>query len=113
MTDLLALPRRLRAALPRAWAADRVFRIAVIGAAVALVVLLGRLGLGESPDGTDAPSAVRAPLPPPGTRYEPPVTGGEPEPAPSGPLAPGRGLDGVTITRDPGAPADRFGTSRP
>lgn len=112
MTDLLAHPRRLIAALPRAWAADRVFRIAVIGAAVALVVLLGRLGLGESPDGNGVPSSARAPLPPPGARYEAPATG-DLDLAPAAPLAPGRGLEGVTITRDPDEPADRFGTSHP
>ena len=48
MTILPTLPRRLIAALPRAWAADRVFRIAGIGAAFALLVLLLRLGVGES-----------------------------------------------------------------
>lgn len=40
MTSLLSVPRRLLAAVPRAWAADRVIRIAVIGAALTLTILL-------------------------------------------------------------------------
>ncbi|MFQ8433307.1 hypothetical protein [Amaricoccus sp. W119] len=112
MNNLPTLPRRLLAALPRAWAADRVFRLAVIGAGLALVVLLLRLGAGESTNGDGAPSAARIPLPPPGTRYEAPVSDELASPVPGTPLAPGRGLEGVTIVRNPDAATDPFGTLR-
>lgn len=112
MISLPTLPRRLLAALPRAWAADRVFRLAVTGAGLALVALLLRLGVGESTNGATSPSAVRAPLPSPGARYEAPLPDAPASMAPGTPLAPGRGLAGVAIARDPDAPADPFGTLR-
>jgi hypothetical protein len=112
MTLLPTPLRRLIAALPRAWAADRAFRLAVIGAALALFVLLLRLGVGESTNEDGAPPPARLPLPPPGARYEAPVPDDPAPPVPGTPLAPGRGLEGVTIARDPNAPADPFGTSR-
>ena len=111
MIDPPALPRRLVAALPRAWATDRTFRFAAIGAAAALVMLLGRLVDGDGATPPVAPDTEAA-APPPGARYAPATSRPAVPEAPSGPLAPGRGLDGVTIERDPNAPRDAFGTLR-
>lgn len=107
-----ALLGRLAGAIPRAWAVDRPFRFAAIGAVVALVMLLGRLAGGDS-HAPPSPATKILPLPAPGDRYEPgpPPIEAAPE-GPPNPIAPGRPLDGVRIERDPNAPAERFGTMR-
>lgn len=106
-----ALLSSLVAAIPRAWAVDRVFRLAAIGAGVAFVMLLGGLAGGDGRP--PAPGTKAPPLPAPGARYEPgpPPVEAAPE-APVGPIAPGRALNGIRIERDPNAPAERFGTMR-
>ena len=105
------LVRLLRAA-PVAWRHDPIFRYAATGAAVALVVLLARLG-GNDPDRSPGPSRATVPAPAAlGDSYRAageipsPITASAAPPAPVPTIAPGRTLDGVRI--EP-APADRFG----
>ena len=96
--------RRLLAAAPFAWHYDPVFRWTAIGAGIALALFLGRL--------TDPPSRhTRAPAPAAsgplelGPTYGAFATGAPPVEVPK--IAPGRSLDGVTVTP---APEDQFGT---
>ncbi|WP_299654989.1 hypothetical protein [uncultured Jannaschia sp.] len=118
---------RLGAAIPRAWVTDRVFRYATIAAGVALATLMARPWVDRSNTAstslpvsgveTPGPDAPAAPLPPPGARYGDPApasneAGAAPAETPTGPLAPGRALDGLRIEIDPDAPADPFGTLR-
>jgi hypothetical protein len=102
--------RRMAAAAPAAWYYDRVFRWSAIGAGIALVMLVLRLA--ESPAPRMQVSAPGQPVPAnPGPTYgassagsllAPPVSTALPK------IAPGRSLDGVTIT--PAPEHDRFGT---
>jgi len=105
------LARLLRAA-PVAWRHDPIFRYAATGAALALVVLLARLG-GNDPD--RSPGPLRATVSAPaalGDSYRAvgevpsPTTASAASPAPVPTIVPSRTLDGVRI--EP-APADRFG----
>jgi hypothetical protein len=101
---------RLAASAPTAWHYDRLFRWMVIGAGISLTVFVLRphdlatsrpiasVPLPSVPAGlapTHDASAARTPLAPP-----------LPPALPN--IAPGRSLDGVTITP---APADGFGTA--
>ena len=100
---------RLTASVPTAWHNDRLFRWMVIGAGISLMVFVLRPhDLATSRPIASAPlSSVPASLRPThdasaaGTPLTPP--------SPVLPnIAPGRSLDGVTITP---APADGFGTA--
>jgi len=99
---------RLTASVPTAWHYDRLFRWMVIGAGISLVVFVLRPhDLATSRPIASAPlSSVPASLGPThdASAAKTPLT----PPSPALPtIAPGRSLDGVTITP---APADRFGT---
>jgi hypothetical protein len=105
--------RRLAAAVPSAWRYDRIFRGAVISAGVALVLLILRLAGPPEPSGAASAPGAAAPatLGPTyatshaGSPAAPPAPGARPN------IAPGRSLDGVTIT--PALEDDRFGTVSP
>lgn len=116
MTNLAAarsILQRLAEAVPDTWRQDRVFRGAVIGAGVTLVVLLVRPGashqarqlppLSTLPAGLPAiPSpAMRGAAPP--TQTQPPTSSAE---VPK--IAPGHPLGDVTVAPAPGS--DRCGT---
>lgn len=108
---LSARLRRWLAATPAAFRQDPVFRFAAIGAVLAFLMLLGRMG----PHGANpvppppAPTGPQAPLAGQGGAD---AAGGGPQApaAVSGPIAPSRSLNGLTITPDSNAPVDRFGT---
>ena len=113
---------RLRALSGLVWHAlreDRIFRIAALGAVLALIFLLGRLF--EPPDSGDTPAAVwealgdpapaslvlpgRPPVLPPGS-----LAGGVSAPVGAIPrIDPGQSLDATPQT----VPGDRFGTVAP
>ena len=102
--------RRLATSVPAAWHYDPVFRWAAIGAGVALALFVlrltappARLGLSSVPG-----SAVPAN---PGPTYGAAATGSLPVSPARPKIAPGRSLDGVTIT--PAPEHDRFGTMPP
>jgi hypothetical protein len=103
--------RRMAAAAPAAWHYDRVFRWSAIGAGIALVLLVLRLAESPAPRmQISAPGSSAPALPGPsygasmaGSPLAPPVSTALPK------IAPGRSLDGVTIT--PAPEHDRFGTS--
>ena len=104
----------LARAAPGAFKADPVFRYAALGAGLALIMLVLRLG-GHS-------GGLGAPPPPPGpparlgARYGDPTTAPQAPTRPTplataeAPIAPSRSLQGVSVTQDPSAPPDRFGT---
>lgn len=94
---------RLARAAPAAFLHDPVFRTAAIGAALALLFLIGRLG--GHPGAVPPPPPPAAPL---GTAYG--QSGGVAAAPPAGPIAPSRSLDGLRVTPEPRAAADRFGT---
>jgi hypothetical protein len=80
------------------------FRLAVFGASLALLVLLARLGGREGVvPGPPPPSAML------GSFYGD-RTGTPAEPATTGPIPPGRPLGGLVIHLDPASRPDRFGT---
>jgi hypothetical protein len=98
---------RLAASVPSAWHYDRLFRWMVIGAGVSLVIFVFRPPNPAAPRPmSSAPiSSVQAS---PGQTNGAPPAGTPLAPPPALPnIAPGRSLDGVTITP---APADGFGT---
>jgi hypothetical protein len=101
---------RLTASVPTAWHYDRLFRWMVIGAGVSLMAFV----LGPHNPATSRPTAsapltsVPASL---GPRYDAPAAGTPlalPLPPALPNIAPGRSLDGVTITP---VPTDSFGTA--
>ena len=100
---------RLAASVPAAWLYDRLFRWMVIGAGVSFVVFVFR------PPNPAAPRPMSsAPISSVPASLEP-TYGASAAGTPLAPLspalpniAPGRSLDGVTITP---APADGFGTA--
>jgi hypothetical protein len=100
--------RRMIAAVPTAWHYDPVFRWAAIGAGVAFVLFAVRVV---------EPLALHRPLFAPrssapvmlGPTYDDSVTGAPPVSPASPTIAPGRPLDGATIT--PAPDQDRFGTA--
>jgi hypothetical protein len=102
--------RRMVAAAPAAWYHDRVFRWAAIGAGIALVLFVLRLAESPTPHTqVSAPGSSAPAIPAPtygasaaGSSLAPPVSTALPK------IAPGRSLDGVTITPSP--EHDRFGT---
>jgi hypothetical protein len=103
---------RLAASVSSAWHYDRVFRWVVIGAGVSLTVFVLRPKdpATSRPTASAPTSSVSANLGPTygasaaGTPLAPPVAPAPPK------IAPGRSLDGVTITP---APTDGFGTVPP
>jgi hypothetical protein len=102
---------RLTASVPTAWHYDRLFRWMVIGAGISLMVFVLRPhDLATPRPIASAPlSSVPASLGPThdASAAKTPLT----PPSPALPnIAPGRSLDGVTITP---APADGFGTAPP
>jgi hypothetical protein len=99
--------RRMAAAAPAAWHYDRVFRWSAIGAGIALVLFVLRLAESPTPHTqVSAPGSSAPAFPGPShgasTAGSPPVSTALPK------IAPGRSLDGVTIT--PAPEHDRFGT---
>ena len=100
--------RRMTEAIPAAWHYDRVFRLAAIGAGIALAMLVLRLAASPAlrqppPLPASAESAKPAPNPTAtGSWSVPPLPTAMPK------IAPGRSLAGVTVTP---APPDRFGTA--
>ena len=118
MTNLAAarsILQRLAEAVPDTWRQDRVFRGAVIGAGVALAVLVVRPGatrqdrqlppLSTLPAGLPAIPASSFPMPgaAPQTHTQPPALSAE---VPR--IAPGHSLGDVTVAPVPDS--DRFGT---
>jgi hypothetical protein len=103
---------RLTASVPSAWHYDRLFRWMVIGAGVSLGVFVFRPHnpATSRPMSSATISSVPASLgstygaPAAGTPLAPPLHPALPN------IAPGRSLDGVTITP---APVDSFGTAPP
>jgi hypothetical protein len=95
---------RLAQAAPAAFRHDPLFRLAVFGAGLALLVLLARLGGREG--------TVPGPPSPPATlgSFYGDRTGTPVEPATTGPIPPGRPLGGLVIRPDPTSRSDRFGT---
>jgi hypothetical protein len=101
---------RMAAAAPAAWHYDRVFRWSAIGAGITLLLFVLRLA--EPPAHhtlVSAPGSSAPAIPGPtygasetGSPLAPPVLTALPK------IAPGRSLDGVTIT--PAPEPDRFGT---
>jgi hypothetical protein len=95
---------RLATAVPSAWHYDRVFRWMVIGAGVSLTVFVLRPKDPATPRPTSSAPASLSPTygaSAAGTPLAPPVPPALPK------IAPGRSLDGVTVTA---APTDGFGT---
>jgi hypothetical protein len=95
---------RLARAAPAAFRHDPLFRLAVFGAGLALLVLLARLGGREG--------VVPGPPSPPATlgSFYGDHAGVLAEPATIGPIPPGRPLGGLVIRPDPASRPDRFGT---
>jgi hypothetical protein len=95
---------RLARAAPAAFRHDPLFRLAVFGAGLALLVLLARLGGHEG--------VVPGPPSPPATlgSFYGDRTGTSAEPTTAGPILPGRSLEGLVIHPDPASRPDRFGT---
>ncbi len=95
---------RLARAAPAAFHHDPLFRLAVFGASLALLVLLARLGGREG--------TVPGPPSPPATlgSFYGDRTGVPAEPATNGLIPPGHPLDGLVIRPDPASRPDRFGT---
>jgi hypothetical protein len=106
--------RRMAAAAPSAWHYDPVFRWSAIGAGVALALFVLRLADSPAPNGVSPVPGTSVPtsLGPSygaaaGSSLAPPGSITTPRPA-APKIAPGRSLDGVTIT--PGPERDPFGT---
>lgn len=96
---------RLARAAPGAFLHDPVFRTAAIGALLALLFLVGRLGGHPGPVPPPPPPAATL-----GATYgQPGGTASAPPPA-AGPISPSRSLEDVTVRPDAKTPADRFGT---
>ena len=95
---------RLARAAPAAFRHDPLFRLAVFGAGLALLVLLARLGGHEG--------VVPGPPSPPATlgSFYGDHASTPAEPAATGPIPPGRPLEGLVIHLDPTSRSDRFGT---
>jgi hypothetical protein len=99
--------RRMAAAAPSAWHYDPVFRWSAIGAGIALTLFVLRLADSPAPNGASTVPGTSVP-----TNLGPsyraatgsPLTPQTPPPK----IAPGRSLDGVTIT--PAPERDPFGT---
>ena len=102
--------RRMAAAAPSAWHYDPVFRWSAIGAGVALALFVLRLAAPPARHGPPSVpgSSVPANL---GPTYGASATGSSPAFPALPKIAPGRSLDGVTIT--PAPEPDRFGTVPP
>ena len=102
--------RRMAAAAPAAWYYDSIFHWSTIGAGIALVLFVLRLAESPAPHTqVSAPASSAPAIPGPtygastvGSPLAPPVSTALPK------IAPGRSLDGVTIT--PAPEHDRFGT---
>ena len=103
---------RLAASVPSAWHYDRLFRWMVIGAGVSFVVFVFRAPDPAVPRPMSSAPIASVPVslgpthgaPDAGTPLAPPLPPALPN------IAPGRSLDGVTVTP---APADSFGTVPP
>jgi hypothetical protein len=99
--------RRMTAAAPSAWHYDPVFRWSAIGAGVTLALFVLRLADSPAPRGSPPVPAASVPTSL-GPSYGA-ATGSSLSPQTPPPnIAPGRSLDGVTIT--PGPERDPFGT---
>ena len=113
--------RRFFGRAPSLFREDAVFRYAVIGAGLALLALLSRLG--DAPAPVPAPASVlppvaqslSAPVPPPaslGTEYgAAPESSRPPEPISVDPprIAPSHSLDKLGAAQNPRPAPDRFG----
>ena len=113
--------RRFLALAPSLFRRDAVFRYAVIGAGLALLALLSRLG--DAPAHAPAPASalppvaqsLSAPVPPPaslGTEYgAAPESKRPPEPVSHDPprIAPSHSLDELGAAQNPRPAPDRFG----
>lgn len=103
---------RLAWAVPGAFRRDPVFRYAAIGAVVALLVLLVRLGGSDPADSGAVPQALPAPAALGSTYGQTGASPPSPVPSAASPpprIAPGRSLDAVRAVPDSTTP-DRFGT---
>jgi hypothetical protein len=102
--------RRMAAAAPSAWHYDPVFRWSAIGAGLALALFILRFAGPPAPNGAAPVPGTSVP-----TNLGPSygaATGSSLAPqTPPPKIAPGRSLDGVTIT--PGPERDPFGTVPP
>jgi hypothetical protein len=102
--------RRMAAAAPSAWHYDPVFRWSAIGAGGALALFVLRLADSPAPNGASPVPGTAVPTTL-GSSYGL-ATGPSLAPQTSPPkIAPGRPLDGVTITPTP--ERDPFGTAPP
>ena len=116
--------RRFLALAPSLFRRDAVFRYAVIGAGLALLALLRRLGGAPAPVSAPASAlppvaqSLSAPVPPPaslGTEYGAPLHQPEPkrppEPVSDDPprIAPGHSLDELGAAQNRRLAPDRFG----
>jgi hypothetical protein len=113
--------RRFLALAPSLFRRDAVFRYAVIGAGLALLALLSRLGGAPAPVSAPASAlppvaqSLSAPVPPPaslGTEYgAAPESSRPPEPISVDPprIAPSHSLDELGAAQNPRPAPDRFG----
>ena len=113
--------RRFLALAPSLFRRDAVFRYAVIGAGLALLALLSRLGGAPAPVSAPASAlppvaqSLSAPVPPPaslGTEYgAAPESKRPPEPVSHDPprIAPSHSLDELGAAQNPRPAPDRFG----
>ena len=115
MTNLTAarsVLQRLVEAIPDTWRQDRVFRSAVIGAGVTLVVLLVRPGATPQNRALPPLSTLPTDLPAiPGPALRGAVSPPPIPPAEVPKIAPGHPLGDVTVA--PAPDSDRFGTLKP
>jgi len=99
--------RRLLTAVPFAWHYDPIFRWTAIGAGIALAAFLVRLA---DPPWQPTQASAPASVPASGPAYGNLAAGAPAAPVVVPKIAPGRSLNGVTLTP---APEDQFGTTSP